>query len=661
MGNALNYLISASWQGKAAVKAAASDIGGLGDAGKRANQGLADVKAGLDMTMDAFAMTGRVVGEFYGALKEGATLEAEAEKYDNLAASIGTTGDALMDELIPATKGMVANADLVRGASDLISLGLADTQGEVVRWSSAVSALNLDLQVLGLTLANDSTARLDGLGLGMDTVNQKTDKFIALGHEAGEAFDLAVLEALEERMALLGDASQTTAGQLQQLEVSWKNVTDAGKSFLAQRWEPIIGGLSNTINQWKEAQNDVDEAVRRGIITEQEAQGLVQDAAFGWQMKQELLAATREEVTALVAEEERQAQVMADGVVWMDNYRASAEEYSYVQQLLSNDTSYYTTMIGNVITAQEEYVVSQAAQQAAMETARGVFADSMTVVSSLSGVIQLAYGAEAVSAEEAATRIATANLAVSESYKQTAVDILQARLAQTIEEDGLGAATAMIAFQESLGLITPAEAAALQEVATKTQLITDTTNTMLDTYLADGVLAQTEIDNLAQAVDLVGTSSVLTKEQIIALSDEGLEKFTTLTGGADLTTESLFKATNQAGKLKDAIIDGLPDKKVITIEIVTVGSLPNVGGADGGPSGIPGKASGGPVTGGMPYVVGERGPELFVPRQSGTIVPNGEMGATNNWYITGSNAQDIAQEVGVILARQARLNKAAMV
>lgn len=37
---------------------------------------------------------------------------------------------------------------------------------------------------------------------------------------------------------------------------------------------------------------------------------------------------------------------------------------------------------------------------------------------------------------------------------------------------------------------------------------------------------------------------------------------------------------------------------------------------------LPGRASGGPVTGGSPYMVGEKGPELFVPNQSGTIVPN---------------------------------------
>lgn len=37
------------------------------------------------------------------------------------------------------------------------------------------------------------------------------------------------------------------------------------------------------------------------------------------------------------------------------------------------------------------------------------------------------------------------------------------------------------------------------------------------------------------------------------------------------------------------------------------------------------RAAGGPVTGGSPYVVGEKGPELFVPGGSGSIIPNGRL------------------------------------
>jgi TP901 family phage tail tape measure protein len=39
-----------------------------------------------------------------------------------------------------------------------------------------------------------------------------------------------------------------------------------------------------------------------------------------------------------------------------------------------------------------------------------------------------------------------------------------------------------------------------------------------------------------------------------------------------------------------------------------------------------GRATGGPVFGGAPYIVGERGPELFIPGADGSIVPNNAMG-----------------------------------
>ena len=44
------------------------------------------------------------------------------------------------------------------------------------------------------------------------------------------------------------------------------------------------------------------------------------------------------------------------------------------------------------------------------------------------------------------------------------------------------------------------------------------------------------------------------------------------------------------------------------------------------PSLLPGRATGGSVTGGQPYLVGERGPELFMPGRSGGIAPSGSFG-----------------------------------
>jgi hypothetical protein len=47
------------------------------------------------------------------------------------------------------------------------------------------------------------------------------------------------------------------------------------------------------------------------------------------------------------------------------------------------------------------------------------------------------------------------------------------------------------------------------------------------------------------------------------------------------------------------------------------------------------KAQGGPVKGGSPYIVGEKGPELFVPQNSGKIVPNNQLGTASTNAMTG--------------------------
>lgn len=58
------------------------------------------------------------------------------------------------------------------------------------------------------------------------------------------------------------------------------------------------------------------------------------------------------------------------------------------------------------------------------------------------------------------------------------------------------------------------------------------------------------------------------------------------------------------------------------------GDLLNIG------SSIFGFAEGGAVSGGQPITVGERGRELFIPSTDGTIVPNQDLGAGNNYNFT---------------------------
>ncbi len=59
---------------------------------------------------------------------------------------------------------------------------------------------------------------------------------------------------------------------------------------------------------------------------------------------------------------------------------------------------------------------------------------------------------------------------------------------------------------------------------------------------------------------------------------------------------------------------------------------------------IPGRANGGPVSGGQMYMVGERGPELFVPGRSGTIVANDKMGGGSTNVVVNVDAKGSSVE-----------------
>ena len=80
-----------------------------------------------------------------------------------------------------------------------------------------------------------------------------------------------------------------------------------------------------------------------------------------------------------------------------------------------------------------------------------------------------------------------------------------------------------------------------------------------------------------------------------------------------------------------------------------LGGLPGIGGFF--------RANGGPVSAGKSYMVGERGPEMFVPNIGGRIVPNSDMGSATNIVVnvdaSGSSVEGDNQqgkELGIALS-----------
>jgi hypothetical protein len=113
------------------------------------------------------------------------------------------------------------------------------------------------------------------------------------------------------------------------------------------------------------------------------------------------------------------------------------------------------------------------------------------------------------------------------------------------------------------------------------------------------------------------------------------EKAVSLTQNfADGLANAIVAGQNFGDALKNVFQDVLKQIAVLIIRTTILQAIMAAVGLASAPAalafgqmtGIVGKAAGGPVTGGVPYRVGEAGPETFIPTQNGIILPNNMRG-----------------------------------
>ena len=194
---------------------------------------------------------------------------------------------------------------------------------------------------------------------------------------------------------------------------------------------------------------------------------------------------------------------------------------------------------------------------------------------------------------------------------------------------------------------------------------------VIDTAFEENLITQEQYNRAVKLIEEQFEALGIGIEEIRPLIDqideafaeqEGLRSFITTFGQAqkalseDLAT-SLVEGKSAAEAFqsffKKLVVQLIADALRLAIIQPILGSLFGVsfgaGGAISGLTGgglfgfIGGKANGGPVMKNKPYIVGERGPELFVPGQSGGIVPNEALGmgggTTVNYNIQAVDAQ----------------------
>jgi tape measure domain-containing protein len=126
----------------------------------------------------------------------------------------------------------------------------------------------------------------------------------------------------------------------------------------------------------------------------------------------------------------------------------------------------------------------------------------------------------------------------------------------------------------------------------------------------------------------------LTKEQEAAktaaqqLKDVYTDIGTSIKSGIVDAIQGAIDGTKTLGEVASGVLKNIANKVLdVAINMALFGAMSGTGTGGGLLGGLfKPRANGGPVTGGSTYLVGERGPELFVPGRSGSIVPNDKLG-----------------------------------
>lgn len=163
-------------------------------------------------------------------------------------------------------------------------------------------------------------------------------------------------------------------------------------------------------------------------------------------------------------------------------------------------------------------------------------------------------------------------------------------------------------------------------------------NQLASSYAA-AVVAAEEAKKAQDA--LIKSADTFRSEATSLLSGFGTDLRSAFQEGASAAEAFRKAASNALTKVADLLID-IAAKQLIAAAFGASGTA--LGGSGGGiiAALLAGRAGGGPVNAGQAYRVGENGPETFVPRTAGRIVPGGQGGAITVSTVIDARGADAA-------------------
>jgi hypothetical protein len=168
---------------------------------------------------------------------ESAKVATAFERQEVAALSLAGSQDKLnqlLDTYRAATGGAIDDAQALADVTRLQAIGFADSAAELDRFATAARGISLAtgqsqdyvISQLQLAIANQSTMRLDQLGLGVSEVKQRIDELKASNKGLTDemAYQQAILEAANDKFGALADSAAGQKTEVEKLETAWKNL-----------------------------------------------------------------------------------------------------------------------------------------------------------------------------------------------------------------------------------------------------------------------------------------------------------------------------------------------------------------------------------------------------------------------------------------------------
>lgn len=246
-----NYTIrmtfSANDQASQRLRQVNTEVRTLKREGKDAAGSVRDTGTALDKMASVAAKVGLV----FAAMKMGQAVadivnfgrevEAVRIRFGGMVDSFGG-GEEVLQKLRSATRDVVTDMELMRGASKVMELGLGETSDEMARIMEIAVGLGDQLRPAGENierfsqlLATQSIRQLSAFGISAEDVRKKIDALLDSGRAAtrDEAFRMAVLEVGSQQLDAFGDAAWGAHGAISRLETRFENFRQGFAEFAA--------------------------------------------------------------------------------------------------------------------------------------------------------------------------------------------------------------------------------------------------------------------------------------------------------------------------------------------------------------------------------------------------------------------------------------------